>query len=134
MELEVTNWFGETVKVVPHVELYMQDDFMGNLMPGIAIALDTADTREPYGVITVSFGEFIGLKNCAYIDTNNFPRAEKTIAKIATNTGFTKRSGFCEYPLYCFNEDFLKECGGEKYKRYSEEYDAYFKEEDEDDI
>ncbi len=80
------------------------------------IALQAYDHGEPYSVVTVnvpSFGsgvcEFIGMKNAAYMDTNNFPWVNEFIEKgIAVNTGFTKRSGFCEYPLYQFDEDWLK--------------------------
>ena len=47
---------------------------MGKEMPGLAIVLeDVTNVAEPeeYCMLTVSFGEFIGMKNCAYIDSNN---------------------------------------------------------------
>ena len=48
---------------------------------------------------------------CAYVDTNNLPDAETFIAdnELGTFTGFVKRSGYCEYPLYMFNPDKLRE-------------------------
>ena len=62
-----TNYSGK-VKVKPSVELYTVKDFMGKEMPGLAIRLTDADTLEPFSMLTKSFGEFIGIKNAAYID------------------------------------------------------------------
>ena len=70
MILEITDYFGAPVKLQPRVELYSVRDFMGREMPGLAIVLDEVmgepDEMEPYATLTVSFGEFIGLKNSAY--------------------------------------------------------------------
>ena len=55
--------------------------------------------------LTVSFGEFIGLKDSAYIDTNNCRFAQQLLDQgIAVDTGLRKSSGFCEYPLWGFQE------------------------------
>ena len=128
MEIEFKDYFGEQLKLKPRVELYSVKDFTGKKMPGLAVVFDTADEDpEQYGVLTVSFGEMIGMKDCAYIDVNNFPGAEQLLGKgIAEDTGFTKRSGFCEYPLWHFKKEFLEECGGDNYRRYYEAYDSYF--------
>ena len=80
------------------------------------IALQAYEYGVPYGVATVnlpSFAsgicEFIGIKNAAYMDTNNFPWINEFVEKgIAVDTGFTKKSGFCEYPLFQFDESWLK--------------------------
>lgn len=76
MMLTITDCFGQRVSLKPRVELYRVHDFMGAKMPGLAIALytvgtDAVEDEELYAVLTVSFGEFIGLQNAAYIDTNN---------------------------------------------------------------
>ena len=59
----------------PRLGLYSVTDFTGQEMPGLAIILDrlgsTPEETEQYAVLTTSFGEFIGAKDCAYIDTNN---------------------------------------------------------------
>ena len=47
--------------------------------------------------------------------------------EIAQDTGYSKISGYCEYPLWVFKEDFLKEIGGYKYERYSVQFDAYMR-------
>ena len=82
---------------------------------GFGIALQAYQEGEPYGVATVNVPsvtgicEFIGIKNAAYMDTNNFPWVTEFLDKgIAKDTGFTRRSGFCEYPLYQFDENWLK--------------------------
>ena len=50
------------------------------------------------------------MKNCAYIDTNNCDFTDQLLEQgIAQPTGFTKHSGFCEYPLWVFDEEKLKE-------------------------
>lgn len=126
----ITNYFGEKVELEPRVELYSVNDFMGEELPGLAIVLDMVvpgqQEKEQYDVLTVSFGEFIGVKNCAYIDTNNCSFADQLLQHdIARDTGYTKQSGFCVYPLWEFDESFLKAIGGEKYKEYSDAYDKY---------
>ena len=45
----------------------------------------------------------------------------------AEDTGLTKHSGRCIYPLWTFKEEFLKEIGAENYKIYSDEFDHYMK-------
>ena len=127
MTLEIKDYFGKPVSLTPRVGLYEVYDFMGNEMPGLAILLDETESGEPYAVLTVSFGEFISVKNSAYIDTNNCRFADQLLdLGIAEPTSFTKQSGFCTYPLWVFKEDFLKEVGGEKYQEYSQAYDDYF--------
>ena len=47
--------------------------------------------------------------------------------RIAEDTGLRKSSGFCEYPLWAFKQEFLEEIGGENYAEYSQCHDAYMK-------
>lgn len=117
-------------EVAPEIHLYTVSDFMGKEMHGIAVCLTWKNPEtgipEPFSTITKSFGEFIGLKNCAYIDLNNCPFATQLLQEgIAADTGFTKQSGMCTYPLWQFKEEFLKEHGEANYKLYSDEYDQY---------
>lgn len=114
--------------LVSKLGLYSVKDFMGEELPGLAVCLGTSE-GEGYSILTVSFGDFIGVKNCAYIDINNND-AEIIQAFVDAgymkNTGSTKHSGFCVYPLYCFDETFLRTIGGDEYQKYSDAYDAYF--------
>lgn len=50
-------------------------------------------------------------KNYGYVDTNNFPTATMLIYRlgIGTWTGTTGQSGWCEYPLYEFDLEKIKE-------------------------
>lgn len=127
MEIKIKSYSGETVSLIPKVALYTVHDFMGKEMPGLAIILEEGEGMG-FDTLTVSFGEFIGMKNAAYIDINNCPFADQILALgVAENTGFTKNSGFCSYPLWVFKEDFLTECGKENYKKYADAYDAYMR-------
>lgn len=127
---KINDLFGRQISLQPHVELYSVRDFMGQEMPGLAIVLDEIDNpldaHEQYAVLTVSFGEFISAKNCAYIDTNNCYFAQQLLVQgIAEDTGLSRNSGFCKYPLWHFKEDFLKEIGGAAYGEYCRRYSEY---------
>jgi len=114
---------GEAIELVPVIGLYRVRDYMGTPAVNIAITLQLTD-GSPFAHLTTSFGEFIGMKNCAYIDTNNFPDAVEILAQgYAKDTGFRKYSGYCTYPLWQFSEDFLKCCeGAGNYRKYLECY------------
>ena len=127
---EINDYFETPVILEPRVELYTVYDFMGKELPGLAIVLDMpiqgADEKEQFAILTKSFGEFIGLKNSAYVDINNCPFAPQLLNRgFAKDTGLYKESGFCSYPLWTFEETVLKETGGEKYERYARAYDEY---------
>lgn len=105
-------------------------DFMGKKMTNIGISLvkETDNGDEHFTVLTKSFGEFIGAKNCAYIDTNNCPLADIILeVGIARDIDFSITSGFFTYPLWEFDEDFLRKIGGEEYEKYSQAYDTYMR-------
>ena len=130
MNYQITTFTGEKRLIKPRLELYSQKAFMNEDMPGIAIMLDdvTAGEQEaePYCDLTTSFGEFIGMKNCAYIDTNNCDFADQLQSQgLASDTGFYKASGFCKYPLWQFEEGTLREIDNVVYQKYSDAYDGY---------
>lgn len=130
-DIQTTDSFGAPVTLRPGVGLYEVRDFMGQTLPGLAVQLDLVGDDgelEPYATLTTSFGEFISIKNAAYIDINNCPFAESLLSQgIADPTGLYKTSGFCQYPLWVFREDFLREVGGEHYRIYSEAHDRYMR-------
>ena len=125
-------YLGEKVLVEAKVESYQVQDFAKKRLRGLCIKLeeiselDGNEIRLPYATITKSFGEFIGIKNAAYVDLNNCPFAEKFLElRLAQETLLSKQSGYCRYPLWLFDEDFLKEIGGQKYRTYSKSFDTY---------
>lgn len=130
-DIQTTDTFGTPITLRPEVGLYEARDFTGQTLPGLAVQLDLVGDDgelEPYATLTTSFGEFISIKNAAYIDTNNCPFAESLLSQgIADPTGLYKTSGFCQYPLWVFREDFLREVGGEHYQKYSEAHDRYMR-------
>lgn len=120
--------FDKEWELTPEVTAILVPDFMGTEQMNIGLNLytDGENGLEPFAILTKHFGEFIGQKNCAYIDTNNCPHAVQLLEQgIAIDTGLTKQSGFCTYPLWQFNEDFLKSVNGKIYNLYSESYDEY---------
>ena len=74
----------------------------------------------PFGDVTVNLS--VAAPNyCGYLNVNDMPDIEKFITDndLGEFTGFTQRSGFCEYPLYLFNVDKLRELcpdGMDKYE------------------
>lgn len=126
--LKIKDFLGQEKEVIPKLFLYEVSDFMGRKMtiPGIQLYTREDGLLMPYATLTKSFGEFIGAKNCAYIDTNNYSFAPQLLTMgFVKDTGFTKKSGFCTYPLWSFDENFLREIGGDEYGRYSREFDEY---------
>lgn len=112
-QLEIIDSFGDKVVVEPELFLCNTYDFNQNKMPGLGLQLFSYDEdgyREPYATLTQNFGEFLSVRDCAYIDTNNCPWAHQLLEMgFCENTGFTKSSGWCSYPLWMFDRDFLKE-------------------------
>ena len=130
VELQIKGYYDQPITLKPRVELYSVTDYKGQEMPGLALAFDMVGEEpgelEPYTVLTKSFGEFIGIKNSAYIDTNNCSFAGQLLELgLARPTVFQKASGYCTYPLWIFNEEFLQEIGGEKYQKYAQAFDQY---------
>ena len=128
---EIIDIYSGKTKVKPTVELYeVKDQLYGRDMNGLAIQLwevnENNEIVSPYSTVTKNFGEFIGLKNCAYVDLNNCPFATQLLEQgVAVDTGLTKQSGFCTYPLWQFNEEFLKSADCKLYELYSQKYDEY---------
>ena len=132
--ITITDPLGNELKLRPRLELYSVNDFMGQEKYGLAIVLDTvSEEPEQYAVLTKSFGEFIGMKDCAYIDRNNCPFADQLLdLGIAESTPMERQSGFCSYPLWHFREKFLREIGPENYAAYAKGYRQMSDEQDEE--
>lgn len=132
LELEFTDLLGDEITVVPELGLYEAEDVLTNKTRyNIAVQLYEKNEcgLEPYGVITVNLGEFVSVKNATYIDTNN--NSSSIVDWLVKNdfgqkTEFTKRSGYCEYPLFIFDEEMLKKIDYNGiYKEYESLYNEY---------
>lgn len=90
----------------------------GNLYIGLVDVSE--EYPEPYGDVTVNIGH--APSYCGYLDLNNMPELEEFIKKndLGEFTGIMQRSGFCEYPLYLFNVDKLRELAPEGMAKYEE--------------
>lgn len=84
---------------------------------------------EPFGSLTVNI-DAPAPDYCGYLDTNNLSNAEKFVTEngLGEFTGLTGRSGYCEYPLYLFNADRLRELCPEQMAVYEQSIGAVKKE------
>lgn len=75
----------------------------------LAIVLDCDEG--PFATLTVNIADTKLPKDCAYVDTNNCPWAEKFIGdyELGKYLGVWSTSGFCQYPLYWFDLDKISE-------------------------
>ncbi len=113
-ELKFKSQWGTEHMVELEIQQYLNNGCMH-------IDLIETESREPYSNLTVNLGTKVP-PYCAYIDTNNLPEAirfieEHNLGEFTTIVGF---SGFCEYPLYMFNVERLRELcpdGMEAYER-----------------
>ncbi|MBE5751951.1 MAG: DUF3849 domain-containing protein [Clostridiales bacterium] len=128
--IEIDNGYGKKVTIRPDITLPFFKDMVKGESYGLGIRLfevtqsDGKEILEPYAELTKSFDEFIGIKNAAYVDTNNCPFAKQFLEKgIAKDTGFTHQSGRWEYPLWVFDEKFLRQSGEEAYAKYAKQYE-----------
>lgn len=100
-------------------KLFSDVDMLTNAM-FIGLMCNEDGYEEPFGDVTVNLS--VAAPNyCGYLNVNDMPDIEKFITDndIGEFTGFTQRSGFCEYPLYLFNVDKLRELcpdGMDKYE------------------
>jgi len=127
----IDDTLGNEVEITATLFLYDVTDCLGRPMNGLGIQLYAQENGVflPYATLTKTFGEYIAIKNAMYIDTNNCAFAPQLLSLgIAKDTGLTKARGWCEYPLWIFSEEFLKEIGGEVYEQYSKEYELYYSE------
>lgn len=105
MKLKHTTFFGKTYEL----KLY-KGHYLPRYGGGIAIqaTINEDGFEEPWSTITVNLGE-LPEENMAAIDVNN---NGANILDELINAGFCtllyfKRSGYCEYPVVEFTEEFL---------------------------
>lgn len=102
--LNLHSQFGGEIPVTLEINTYLNN---GCMYIGL---VEQGEYPEPYGDLTVNL---VGKAPdyCGFVDLNNMPELEKFIEenKLGEFTGLTQRSGFCEYPLYLFNAERLRE-------------------------
>lgn len=100
------------------VTLYMQQ-YVNNGRIFLGLAYWEDGGYEPFGNITVNINAPVP-DYCGYLDTNNMEGVEKFMVdhKLGEFTGFMGKSGYCEYPLYRFNADRLRELCPEQMAEY----------------
>jgi hypothetical protein len=106
MEMKFVNSFGEETTVVFKKGKYLNNN---NLYVG-AYSVDEDGYLEPYCNVTVNFEEKLE-DGMAYIDDNN---ADMNLLKALIDAGHmtymfkSRHSGFCNYLLFYFSEEFLE--------------------------
>lgn len=87
----------------------------------IAISMITDEEGYPelFGSLTVNI-DAPAPDYCGYLDTNNLSNAEKFVTEhgLGEFMGLTGRSGYCEYPLYLFHAEKLRELCPEQMAAY----------------
>lgn len=94
------------------------------------VGLVDEDGNEPFGDVTVNLSDYVikGIpylpKNSAYIDTNDMPEIVEWLVNegIAVKTPYTKRSGYCQYPLVFFKPEILEAANPDAYATYCKQY------------
>ncbi len=102
--MKLSSRYGGEYQVSLEINTYLNN---GCMYIGL---VEQGEYPEPYGDLTVNL-EGKAPDYCGYVDLNNMPELEKFIEDndLGEFTGLTRRSGFCEYPLYMFNVDKLRE-------------------------
>lgn len=97
-----TQW-GRECTVELQINQYLHNGCM-------SINLIEQESKEPFSNLTVNLGRKVPAY-CAYVDTNHLPEAVKFIEEhnLGEFTSIVGLSGFCEYPLYMFDADRLRE-------------------------
>ncbi len=102
--LNLNSQSGGEIPVTLEINTYLNN---GCMYIGL---VEQGEYPEPYGDLTVNL---VGKAPdyCGFVDLNNMPELEEFIEenKLGEFTGLTQRSGFCEYPLYLFNAERLRE-------------------------
>lgn len=95
-----------------NVEVY-RSAYTENNTPAVMLVTDEG---EPFAILTVNIEdsnnlERFGYKDAAFVDVNNCPWAESFLTEngLAKPLGLHGVSGYCEYPLYRFFLDRIKE-------------------------
>ena len=126
----ISGFNDKKLEITPHLKLVEVIDFLGEKLHNLGLSFTHVEdgNEMPFADFTLSFAEYIGVKNCAYVDTNNCWFADEIFETgIAKDTGLTKIGGFYKYPLWQFKEEFLEAVDKEVYQKYSDEYDEYMK-------
>ena len=111
--LKFKSQWGKEYTVELEIQQYLDNGCMH-------IDLIEQGNREPYFNLTVNLGRIVP-PYCAYIDTKNLTEALRFIEEnnLGEFTNIVGLSGFCEYPLYLFHPDRLRELcpdGMDKYE------------------
>lgn len=90
----------EDIILIPSLNLYENGV--------LALRFTSNDSKYDF-IATCNFG-FVGIKFSSYLDINNYPFILEFLTKykFGEELPYTKKSGYCEYPLFLFDEKLLQ--------------------------
>lgn len=109
METLAYTLFGIPYNICFEKTMYMDTN------PAIRMLLvENGQISEPFGNLSVNLGTIPKEykkdgKIAVFLDTNNLPDLPDFIEshKLGKATGYTRQSGYCQYPLYLLDEDII---------------------------
>lgn len=112
------------------VELNIQT-YQNNGRIFIGLVSNEEGYSQPFADLTVNI-DAPAPNYCGYLDTNNLSNVERFVCEndLGEFTGLMGRSGFCEYPLYLFNVDRLRELCPEQMTAYEQSIGVVDKEQE----
>lgn len=116
-KLMYTDSFGDTFEVFPKINYYADNN---NLYVGLDAYDEDIEAIDAYCDITVNIDElpylhsaldltYSGMEKIKFLEENGFGRL----------TGEILFSGFCQYPVFAFNEDKIREINPEMFTAYA---------------
>ena len=125
---------GQKAICIDGEDMYLKIGTYANAKLAMSLSLETAE-GEPYATISKCFGniyrEGTFVPNCStFIDTNNCPdsllkpvfEALGGEQRTVFGTPYSIESGFCEYPMYDFSYNKLKEYDPKGFEAYQKDY------------
>lgn len=118
--------YGEDIQVKLEISSYLSN---GRL--SVSLMEIKKGRKQEYGSLTVNL-DTPAPDYCGYLDTNNLGNVEKFVTDndLGEFTGLVGRSGYCEYPLYLFHVEKLRELCPEQMAAYEQRIDGTDKEQE----
>ncbi len=95
----------------------------------LALTLTNVEDEQECIVLSVNLEEMdaIGLPDRTFIDINHYPEAMEFLAAngLATDTGYRRRSGFVEYPMFTLNLPLLYQHNPQEFQKANIEQFEY---------
>ena len=117
LQMKYTDMFGNMYTVLPKLNCYADN---GNLYVGLDFFNDEYSCWEPYADVTVNICDLPFLESALDINNNGSEITDFLVQnELGELTGAVLQSGFCQFPVFKFNEEKLKEIDPDFFKEYA---------------